>query len=130
MAAFGLEMTIMKNRAFTFMSSLWMALLIYLSLFRPSASVGELLFPHFDVFAHLFFYAVLFLLLLFTFHFEWRWQHSYSLAIVVAFSFGVLMEFCQGFFTDYRSPSLKDVISNGLGIGVSFLVIKFKKGVI
>ena len=120
----------MKNRTFTFMSTLWMGILVYLSLFRPSAQVSQLLFPNFDVFAHLFFYAVLYLLLMFAFRREWQWKYAHVLAIVVTFSFGILMEFCQGFFTDYRSASLKDVLSNGLGIGVSFLLTQRKKCVI
>jgi glycopeptide antibiotics resistance protein len=104
-----------------------MGLLCYLSLFKPSAAVGALLFPHSDKLGHFVFYAILYALLYPAIFKELQWKFYQPIAIGIAFGLGVVLECVQELYTLHRTGSLLDVLSNGLGILVSYLIFKTKK---
>ncbi|WP_344927128.1 VanZ family protein [Aquimarina addita] len=52
-----------------------------------------------------------------------RFFESLWISSLAGFLYGILMEFCQAIFTDYRSPDWYDFIANTSGIILSVCVL-------
>jgi VanZ family protein len=95
---------------------LWTVLVIYLSLAIISVQEVSLqFFKNQDKIVHFTFYFVFTLL---WFESAKRIENNKKrllLVIGVAILLGIIMELCQGFFTNYRSPDIWDIYANSLG---------------
>jgi VanZ family protein len=114
------------HRKSVFLSAaiLWTILVTYLSLAVISVpEVSLKFFKNQDKIVHFTFYFVFTLL-----WFESVKQINNNkkrllVVICTAIFFGIVMELCQGFFTNYRSPDIWDVLANSLGAILAGLLI-------
>jgi VanZ family protein len=95
---------------------LWTITITYLSLASVSApDFSDNLFENQDKIVHFTFY---FLFTLFWFEglrSKKQTKKKLLLILFAAILYGIIMEICQGIFTDYRSPDKWDVLANSIG---------------
>jgi VanZ family protein len=106
----------MKNHLWLLLSIVWAGAIFYLSFFNPLSEEGVPWFEHQDKLGHFVFYAILAMALIKTFSREIVIRNPLSKAAVLAFSFGILIELGQHYFTHNREGSFMDALANGLGI--------------
>ena len=103
---------------------LWTILVTYLSLAVISVpEVSLKFFKNQDKIVHFTFYFV-FTLLWFESVKQINNNKKRLFAVIsTAIFFGIVMELCQNFFTNYRSPDIWDVLANSLGAILAGLLI-------
>lgn len=106
----------------------WTALVAYLCLVKAE-NLPSLNILKFDKIGHLTFHfgiTVLWFLFLKT---TFKNENKYALikAFLFSFLFGVVIEFCQGYFTESRKADFNDVFANSAGSLLAVGIIYFSK---
>ncbi len=116
----------MNNYFWSFLSLVWLGLIVYLSFFNPLIEANtESWFKHLDKLGYFIFYALLSLFLSKTFYQEIIPQNRLFSSVKVSLIFGLVIELGQHFFTYDRYGTFLDVLANALGILLMVVMIYF-----
>ncbi len=112
----------MNIKKFT-LSILLLIVIAYLSL-MPTTNVSNIkLFHHQDKIIHMLMYLILSLSILYGFYKQIKLFKYFKLtSVVIAGLYGILLEFCQAYFTINRECELLDSLANIIGAILSIII--------
>ena len=114
----------MNNYFWSFLSLVWLGLIVYLSFFNPLIEANtESWFKHLDKLGYFIFYALLSLFLSKSFSQEIIIQNPLFSGVKVSLIFGFVIELGQHFFTYNRYGSISDILANAPGILLMVVMI-------
>lgn len=105
---------------------MWVVFITYMCMVSasqiPEASWLDI--PNKDKIVHFVFYFVLTLLLYKDYKLKWGLiKKSFAYAFAIAVGYGIIIEVCQGLFTDGRNADVFDVVANTSGSVFAILIL-------
>ena len=111
-----------KLNRFAFVSLFWTGLIAFLSLKSNLSFANEIQIANKDKYEHLLFYCIL--TVFWGLSFESKQNRTYLKIVLLVISYGILLEVCQGVFTETRQPDVFDALANSVGAGCGYLILK------
>jgi len=119
---------VLNKNTYLLLAILWTLIVTMLSLMTISSSLGSSIpIQNKDKYVHFTFYFV-FVVLWFLYAESKSIKHQMKYIILFAsIGYGILMEICQGIFTQSRTPDIFDVLANSTGAILGLFFIWFMK---
>jgi VanZ family protein len=119
---------VLTKKTYLFLAILWTIVVTLLSLITISSSLASAIpIPNKDKYVHFTFYFV-FVVLWFLYSKSENSDPKSKFSVLLAsIGYGILMEICQGLFTNYRTPDIYDVLANSAGAILGLFFISFIK---